>query len=121
MKSTTVHYRHREITERCRPDTSPPGLPFRVIDAMRASGKFWRSAKGVILYEVEPDNFVGLATPRELEAVLRDSGVIQWAGDPVPDAEWRMIALAILVYRYKIPPASARFSRAKPTAKAVRA
>jgi hypothetical protein len=113
--ATTVSYRRSEITERCRPDTNPPGLPFRVIAAMSASRKFWRNARGVILFEAEPDNFVGLANPRELVAVLRDSGVIQWTGDPVPsDDEWRMIAVAVMVYRYKIPPASQRFAKPAP-------
>ena len=117
--TTTVKYRRNEITERCRPDTNPPGLPFRIIAAIIASRKFWRSAKGVILYEVEPDNFVGLATPRELQAVLRDSGAIQWAGDPVPDDEWQMVTLSVLTYRYKVPAASQRFA-AIPTASAAR-
>jgi hypothetical protein len=112
--ATTVTYRHLEITERYRPDTDPPGLPFRVIAAMNASRRFWRSAKGVILFEAEPDFFVGLANQRELVAVLRDSGVIQWAGDPVPDDEWRMIAVAVMVYRYKIPAASQRFAKPAP-------
>lgn len=112
--ATTVSYRHLEITERCRPDTNPPGLPFRVISAMNASRRFWRSAKGVVLFEVEPDNFVGLANPNELVAVLRDGGVIQWTGAPVPDTEWRLIALAVLTYRYKILPASHRFALVQP-------
>ena len=94
----TVTYRRLEQIERPRPGF----LVFRVLDAMKASGKFWRSTRGAMLFEPEPGQFLPLVRTPEIVGVLRDSGVIEWAGDPVPDSEWAPLAMGVNDFRWKL-------------------
>lgn len=98
--ATTVVYRHLEPTELTRP---PEGLPYRVIAAMIASRKFGRGPRGHLLYSPDGKNWTLLARWQEIVAVLRDEGVVQWAGDAVPDDEWQPIAWSVHDIRLRLP------------------
>jgi hypothetical protein len=60
------------------------------------------SGAALAAYLLSPSGqFIPLSEP-ELAGVLRDSGVIRWAGDPVPDSEWLPLAMSIHDFRWKL-------------------
>lgn len=86
-------------------------LSKRTVRAMSGSGRFWLSARGVILFEVAADNFVGLAREAEIESVLGESTALQWIGQSPSGEALRLLARAVVNRRWMLKPASLRPSR----------
>lgn len=100
MPRPVIVYRALERIEQCRP---PDGLTFRVLQAMADTGNFFRSARGALLYRVAPREYVALTRWAEVAAVLRDSGEIDFQGDPLPDSELKALSMSICDFRWKMP------------------
>lgn len=114
MQAPPVVYTARERIEQCRP---PDGLPFRVIDAMIATGKFYRNRRNSIVFLSDPpDGFIGVSRAAELAGLLLHSGAIAWQGDPIeayPD-ELKALCFAINDFRWKLPRVPRRYDEREP-------
>lgn len=80
-----------------------------VIAAMIKSGRFYRSAKGVLLFVPDPElpsDLVPISRPSEIESVLRAGLVIKLTGEAIKTDAMRALCLAILGHRWRIPPVS---------------
>jgi hypothetical protein len=85
----------------------------RVVKELVASRRLYRSARGVLLFQPQPDRpgeLVALTRVAELESVLRDGCVVKFVGETLSAEEMRLLCLAILDQRWKMPSASDRFA-----------
>jgi hypothetical protein len=95
------------------------GLPRRWLPALSATGRFFRSNDGAILFLVsEPGEFVKVTRRDELRSILEDAGVIRLVTPhPMEDNDFMSLWVALNDWRWKLPAAS---KRKIPTAQTVR-
>jgi hypothetical protein len=89
-----------------------PQFVHSAVAAMNRSQTFWRSARGVILYQPDrrfPRELVGVTTPLELEAILRSGDAIKLTGDTLTGEEMAELCKAIQANRSRLPSARLRF------------
>lgn len=97
------HYSRSEPNQRF-------GLPRRWLPALAATGRFFRSKDGAILFLVsEPGEFIKLVRRDELRAVLEDANVIRVVTPhDMEDNDFMSLWVALSDYRWKLPSASNR-------------
>lgn len=96
-------------------------LPRRWLPALSATGRFFRSNDGAILFLIaEPGEFIKLLRRDELRAVLEDENIIRIvAPHTLDDNDWMSLWVALHDYRFKLPAASKRRIPANTTSAAL--